>query len=191
MQWLSCRVLDSRPRGRGFEPHQCYCIVSLSKNINPSLELVQPRKIRPFITERLLIGHKESNQTNKFCDKEIWRPQHDCVSFRRFFWGPTTYVLVEKKEKHFSGGPKKLTSNSHVSEEQPTSDETFLRITWWLLHNVKVRWVEAESCCRETVSDQVDPQQLYWDQSFWDTKSGCQEDTVKKQTNDYKQGSKL
>ena len=58
-------VLDSRPRGRGFEPHQHHCVVSLSKNINPSLVLVQPRKTRPFITERLWMGRKESNQTNK------------------------------------------------------------------------------------------------------------------------------
>ena len=36
---------------------------SLCKNINPSLVLVQPRKTRPFITERLLVGGKESNQT--------------------------------------------------------------------------------------------------------------------------------
>ena len=62
-QWLSGRVLDSRPKGRGFERHRRHCIVSLSKNINPSLELVQPRKTRPFITERLLMGRKESNQT--------------------------------------------------------------------------------------------------------------------------------
>ena len=33
--------------------------------MNPSLVLVQPRKTRPFITERLLMGRKESNQTNK------------------------------------------------------------------------------------------------------------------------------
>ena len=39
--------------------------MSLSKNINPSLVLVQPRKTRPYITERLLIGRKESNQINK------------------------------------------------------------------------------------------------------------------------------
>ena len=38
---------------------------SLSKNIDPSLVLVQPRKTHPFITERLLMGRKESNQTNK------------------------------------------------------------------------------------------------------------------------------
>ena len=64
-QWLSGRVLDSRPKGRGFEPHRRHGVVSLSKNINPSLVLVQPRKTRPFITERLLMGRKESNQTNK------------------------------------------------------------------------------------------------------------------------------
>ena len=64
-QWLSGRVLDSRPKGHWFEPHRRHCVVSLSKNINPSLVLVQPRKTRPFITERLLMGRKESNQTNK------------------------------------------------------------------------------------------------------------------------------
>ena len=64
-QWLSGRVLDSRPRGRGLEPHRRHCVVSLSKNINHSLVLVQHRKTRPFITERLLMGSKESKQTNK------------------------------------------------------------------------------------------------------------------------------
>ena len=62
-QWLSGRVLNPRPKGRGFQPHRCHCVVSLSKNINPSLVLVQPRKTCPFITERLLMGRKESNQT--------------------------------------------------------------------------------------------------------------------------------
>ena len=31
-----------------------------------SLVLVQPRMTRPFITERLLMGRKESNQTKSF-----------------------------------------------------------------------------------------------------------------------------
>ena len=70
-QWLSGRVLDSRPRGRGFEPHRRHCVVSLSKNINPSLVLVQPRKIRPYITERFLMGRKESKQTNKQTNKQM------------------------------------------------------------------------------------------------------------------------
>ena len=30
--WLSGRVLDSRPRGRGFEPHQHHCVVVLKQD---------------------------------------------------------------------------------------------------------------------------------------------------------------
>ena len=48
-QWLSGRVLDSRPRGCEFEPH-------LHPHINPCLVLVQPRNTRPDITEKLLTG---------------------------------------------------------------------------------------------------------------------------------------
>ena len=65
VQWLSGRVLDSRPRGCGFEPHRRHCVVPLARQIIPGLVLVQPRKTRPFITKRLLMGRKESNQTNK------------------------------------------------------------------------------------------------------------------------------
>ena len=64
-QWLSGRVLDSRLKGSRFEPHRRHCVVSLSKNINSSLVLVQPRKTRPYIAERLLMGHKDLNQNNK------------------------------------------------------------------------------------------------------------------------------
>ena len=77
-QWLSSRVLDSRPRGHRFEPHWCHCVVSLSENINPTLVLFQPRKACPYITERLLMGCKESNQTKKqthaqgYCLFKFW-----------------------------------------------------------------------------------------------------------------------
>ena len=30
-QWLSGRVLDSRPKGHRFEPHRRHCVVFLSK----------------------------------------------------------------------------------------------------------------------------------------------------------------
>ena len=52
-QWLSARVLGLRLKGReGHEGH-----------IYPSLVLVQPRKTCPCLTDRLLMGRKESNQT--------------------------------------------------------------------------------------------------------------------------------
>ena len=31
-QWLSGRVLDSRPKGRGFEPHWRHCVVVLEQD---------------------------------------------------------------------------------------------------------------------------------------------------------------
>ena len=31
-QWLSGRVLDSRPKGQGFEPHWCHCGVVLEQD---------------------------------------------------------------------------------------------------------------------------------------------------------------
>ena len=64
MRERSGSLVECLTRDRGFEPHRRHCVVSLSKNINPSLELVQPRKNRPFISERLLMGRKESKQTN-------------------------------------------------------------------------------------------------------------------------------
>ena len=69
-QWLSGRVLYSRPKRRGFETHQRQCVVSLSKNINPSLVQVQPRKTQSFVTERLLMGRKESN--NKKSNSNVY-----------------------------------------------------------------------------------------------------------------------
>ena len=59
---VECLTRDRRAAGSSLTG---VTVVSLSKNINPSLVLVQPRKTRPFITERLLMGRKESNQTNK------------------------------------------------------------------------------------------------------------------------------
>ena len=62
-QWLSDRVLDSRPRGHGFEPHRRHCVVVLEQDTF----ILAPRKTRLCLTERLLMGCKESNQTNKNC----------------------------------------------------------------------------------------------------------------------------
>ena len=52
VQWLSDRVLNSRPRGYRFESHW-----RIEQDIyNHYLVLVQPRKIRPDITEKLWSG---------------------------------------------------------------------------------------------------------------------------------------
>ena len=66
-QWLSGRVLDLRPRVRA-SPVSLRCGPS-ARHIYPSLVLVQPRKTCPCLTERLLMGRKESNQTNNGCHR--------------------------------------------------------------------------------------------------------------------------
>ena len=68
-QWLGGRVLDSRPRGHRLEPHWRHCVVVLEQD---TFILVQPRKTPPCLTERLLMGRKESNQT-KLAGIFIWR----------------------------------------------------------------------------------------------------------------------
>ena len=51
-QWLSGRVLDSRQKGCGFEPHWRHCVVVLEQDtFIRSLVLVQPRKTRPCLTD--------------------------------------------------------------------------------------------------------------------------------------------
>ena len=56
-QRLSGRVLDSRQKGRRFEPHWCHCVVTLEQDtFIPYLVLVQPWKTHPDITGKLLTG---------------------------------------------------------------------------------------------------------------------------------------
>ena len=60
-------VVECLTRDRGAAGSSLFSVTALchqARHINPSLVLVQPRKTCPFITERLLMGRKESNQTH-------------------------------------------------------------------------------------------------------------------------------
>ena len=76
VQWLSGRVLtrDQEPVGSSLAGVAALC--PWARYINPSLELVQPSKTSPYITERLLMGRKESNQTNKQSNKGTEQSAH-------------------------------------------------------------------------------------------------------------------
>ena len=58
---VECLSRDRGPAGLSLTAVTALC--PWASHINPSLVLLQPRKSRPFITERLLMGRKESNQT--------------------------------------------------------------------------------------------------------------------------------
>ena len=64
---VKCLTLDRGTEGlRVRASPASLCCVLEQDTLNPSLVLVQPRRTRPFITERLLMGRKESNQTKTF-----------------------------------------------------------------------------------------------------------------------------
>ena len=98
--WLSGRVLDSRPRGHRFKLHlaSLRCVLEQDTLIlASSLVLVHPRKTCPFITERLLIGRKESNQTkSKYnCAGEIH------MQFTNIFKNEVTVKISGDLKMHF------------------------------------------------------------------------------------------
>ena len=60
---VECLTRDRGAAGSSLTGVTALC--PLARHINPSLIMFQPRKTRPYITERLLMGRKGSNQTNK------------------------------------------------------------------------------------------------------------------------------
>ena len=52
----SGRVLESRSRGFGFEPHWRHCVVSLSKTLYPLLSTGSTQEDLTDMTEKLLTG---------------------------------------------------------------------------------------------------------------------------------------
>ena len=90
-QWLSGRVLDSSPSGRGFKPHPRHCVRSLSKT-HLSLLSTDSTQDDPSPLKNCWLGHKESNQTNKWTpsiEKEKFMLQaarQILRSFDLYFW---------------------------------------------------------------------------------------------------------
>ena len=65
------------------------CCGPWARHIYPSLVLVQPRKTRPYITERLLMGCKESNQINK----NFLSSGNFCHRFLSSYWSQCFQIL--------------------------------------------------------------------------------------------------
>ena len=90
-QWLSGRVLDSRPKGRGFEPHRRHCVVVLEQDTFILAEYWFNPGRPSRITERLLSGRKESNQNKSIyiyaykclcqCVGKVYYPNVNCGKF--------------------------------------------------------------------------------------------------------------
>ena len=63
-----CLIRDRGTAGSSLIGVTALC--PLARHINPSLVLVQPRKTRPYVTERLLIRCKESNKKSNILERD-------------------------------------------------------------------------------------------------------------------------
>jgi len=64
----------------------------------------------------------------------------------------------------------------HVPEEQPATDQRFLRVSRRFVHDVQIGRVEPECCRRQSVGDEVDPEQLNGYESLGHAERRRQED---------------
>jgi len=69
-----------------------------------------------------------------------------------------------------------IAADGHVAEEEPVADERLPGAAWWLVHDLQVGRVEAESRGRQSVRHQVHPQQLDWDEGLGHAERSRQED---------------
>ena len=108
-QWWSAWLETEGPRVRAL-PASLRC-GPWARHIYPSLVLVQSRKTRPCITERLLMGRKESNQTNKW---SIHKTSANYISWRQGQRQHSMILFKIKETAHINSGGVLLSFGSHV-----------------------------------------------------------------------------
>ena len=89
----------------------------------------------------------------------------------------TTTVYGKPPSCRGDGGHAYIDPDNEVADEEPAGDERVLGRARWLLHDVDLRRVEAQSSGRQAVRDQVHPQQLDRDERLWQTQRCRQEYT--------------
>ena len=90
----------------------------------------------------------------------------------------TSTGVHEPPRSSCHSGKANVASDDKVAEEQPSGDEGVFDVAGWLVHDVDVGRIEAEGRCRETVGDEVYPEELDGNESLRETKCSCQEDAV-------------
>ena len=94
-QWLSGRVLDSRPKGWGLSLSSVTALCPWARHINPCLALVQPRNSRPDITERLLTWSWDvKNQIKQQAFSLIFQQNYPLTSFNSLMFGNISQFFV-------------------------------------------------------------------------------------------------
>ena len=104
------------------------------------------------------------NITFKEFEENIILRAHDIVCHKccqRSFWNDTekqNKFSTQKKDKNTEKNILYFTSDSKISEEQPSTNKWFFSSTRYFLHDVDLWRIETKSGCWWSVSHQVHPQ---------------------------------
>lgn len=74
-----------------------------------------------------------------------------------------------------NSGNAHIDPNGEIAEEEPATDECFPGKTRGLIHDIDIRGVEPKSSGRQSICDQIDPEQLDRDKSLRKTQSSSKE----------------
>ena len=104
---VECLTWDQKAAGTSLNHVTVLC--PWATHINPSLALVQPRKTRLYITDRLLMGRKEKIQTNKI---------HHCIIIAMCFepaiiWTHTC-ILQTNRQTYIQTNSVKLIEHTYI-----------------------------------------------------------------------------
>ena len=69
-----------------------------------------------------------------------------------------------------------IQSDHQVSDKHEGSDQSLVLRTRRLLHDVRLRWIESQSSRRQSICDQIHPQQLHWRKSLRNAQHRREED---------------
>ena len=97
VECLSAWLMTEGPRVRASPASLLYG--PWARHIYPSLVLVQPRKTRPFLTERLLKGRKKSNQSS-YC---YWKGNNYDDDFEKLYYLVVALKFLKDLRPHKSG----------------------------------------------------------------------------------------
>ena len=70
--------------------------------------------------------------------------------------------MIEHKPPGISkdGRTADISTDNHIPEEKPFANKGLAAISWRHTHDRVICWIETQSSCRQTISDEVDPEKL-------------------------------
>ena len=139
----SGRVLDMRLRGRGFEPHRCHCLVSLSKTHKSKLSTGTTQE-DPSLHNWKIVDGMERIKSNKKHDKTNKMSVQSKGILGCAFWVTMDSSFLDRDSKDYD--PNELMPRLIWVFWWPTSTLHRWKFTGLFLNSGFWGWLSASKC---------------------------------------------